>query len=162
MITITLGTIPYSFDRAINWISILLEREVIKEPVFVQYGVSDVSKIADHPLVTVAPKVPFSEFVSLLENSRLIIAHAGQGSTRDLASRRANFVLIPRFSQFREHVDDHQLAFAESVASCGIRYCLTFDDLAKAIRAPSVCLKSNLFEGPYLSKYLIQRYPPTA
>ena len=162
MITITLGTIPYSFDRAIKWIDILLERKVINEPVFIQHGVSDVSQIIDHPLVTAAPKVPFSEFVSLLEHSRLVIAHAGQGSTRDLAARGANFVIVPRLSQFREHIDDHQLAFAESVASFGIRCCLTFDDLAKVIRAPSACLESALFDGPYLSNYLIQRYPPTA
>ena len=162
MITVTLGTIPFPFNRAIDWIAVFLEREVITESIFVQYGTTDISKITHHPLVTTASKVPFPDFIKLVENSRLIISHAGQGSTRELASRDANFVLLPRLARYREHIDDHQLMFAESIASKGIRYCLTLQELEKLIQYPSVSSSINLFNGPQLSDHLIKRYPPTS
>lgn len=159
MITVTLGTISYPFNRAIDWLATLLEKGAISEHVFVQHGTSDVTKIINHPLVSTSPKVPFPEFVHLVEKSRLVISHAGQGTTRDLAMRGVNFVTIPRLAQYHEHVDEHQLMFAKSVASRGVRYCTTLEDLENIINAPPVILENPLFEGPKLSDFLISRYP---
>ena len=73
MITVTLGTIPFSFDRAIDWLDSLLEAEVISESVFVQHGTTDVSKLAKYPFVTTEPIVETSFFMKTVRSSRYLM-----------------------------------------------------------------------------------------
>lgn len=159
MITVTLGTIPFQFNRAITWLSDLLNSGVISEPVFVQYGVSDISQIAHHPLITAAPILEHGKLNDLLEMSRLVISHAGQGSTRGLAARKASFVLLPRLAQYGEHVDDHQLLFAQSVKPFGVQYCLSLKELEKTVLNPPPRFQKTLLEGPKLADHLLTIYP---
>ncbi|RMF69013.1 MAG: hypothetical protein D6742_03570 [Cyanobacteria bacterium J069] len=92
MIILTLGTIPYPFDRAITWLHVLLEQRMISEPIFVQSGITDTSLIANHPLVTVVKTIESKKLTALAKEARLVISHGGQGSTRMLASQQASFV----------------------------------------------------------------------
>jgi UDP-N-acetylglucosamine transferase subunit ALG13 len=158
MITVTLGTIPYSFERAIAWLNTLLDRKIINEPVFVQHGITDASPIATHPLVTAQPILESAELIALVNRSRLVISHAGQGSTRMLAAQRASFVLVPRLSRYKEHVDDHQLLFAQNVQHFGVRYCLQLEEVENAILQPPPRFQGQLFDGPKLPDYLKALY----
>ncbi|NJN86749.1 MAG: glycosyl transferase [Leptolyngbyaceae cyanobacterium SL_7_1] len=158
MITVTLGTIPYSFERTIAWLNALLDRKVINEPIFVQYGITDISPIASHPLVTAQSIVESTELLALVKRSRLILSHAGQGSTRMLAAEGASFVLIPRLSRYKEHVDDHQLLFAQNVQHFGVRYCLHLKEVEDAILHPPPPFQGQLFSGPKLPDYLRSLY----
>ena len=122
MITVTLGTIPFSFDRAIGWLDNLLDTGVICESVFVQHGTTDVSALLNYPFVKTTPIVETSLLMKQVQESRLIISHAGQGLTRGLAAQGACFILLPRLAYYKEHVDDHQLWFARGVEKLGIPY----------------------------------------
>ncbi|MBW4668146.1 MAG: hypothetical protein KME60_12175 [Cyanomargarita calcarea GSE-NOS-MK-12-04C] len=93
MITVSLGTIPFPFDRAINWLSLLLQRGVISEDVFVQHGTTNVSILAKYQGVTTAPIIETSLLTQKITDSRLVISHAGQGLTKALATQGACFVL---------------------------------------------------------------------
>ncbi len=159
MITVTLGTIPYSFDRAINWLDSLLDSGVISESVFVQHGTTDVSKLAKYPFVKTTPIVETSFLMKTIQESRLTISHAGQGLTRGLADRGACFILVPRLSRYNEHIDDHQLCFARGVEKLGIPYCTSLDRLEQAIKCPPPGFKGQIFEGPKLAEHLMQMYP---
>lgn len=159
MITVTLGTIPYPFNRAVSWLSLLLEREVLLEPVFIQHGQSDVSGVTNHPLVTTASILPSEQLMEMVDKSRLVISHAGQGSTRALANREASFVLLPRLARHGEHIDDHQLLFAQSVARFGVQYCLSLEQLKQFILQPPPRFEKQLFDGPKLVDYLLKTYP---
>ncbi len=159
MILITLGTIPYQFNRAITWLSILLKEDVISEPVFIQYGVSDISLVVKHPLVTAVPIVQSKELMKMVDNSRLVISHAGQGSTRALASKGACFVLLPRLARYGEHIDDHQLLFARNVEKFGVSHCLSLKELEQFILQPPPAFRQKLFDGPKLADYLLNVYP---
>lgn len=159
MITITLGTIPYPFHRATAWLADLLEQNIITEPVFLQYGISDISRLVDHDLVTVLPKTSYPHLVEMTQQSRLVISHAGQGSTHDLASRGMRFVLLPRLAKYGEHVDDHQLTFAQSILPGPDYYCLSKADLTDAIKSPPAAINQPLLRGPDLSQYLRSVYP---
>ncbi len=161
MITVTLGTIPYPFERAISWLKDLLDRGIIDEPVFLQYGTSNIGSLINHPLVTAEAVVPQGKLKEMVNRSRLVISHAGQGSTRLLAAAQARFVLLPRLAQHDEHVDDHQLMFARSVQNKGVHNCLTLAGLEQAVLTPPPLCPKNLFEGPKLSAHLLQRYPVT-
>lgn len=160
MITVTLGTIPYPFDRAINWIELLIDKQIISESVFIQHGVSNVAEISRHPLVTVASMVDSKELEKLIFSSRLVISHAGQGSTRKLIETRSNFVLLPRLAKYGEHIDDHQLMFAQSVAHMGIYYCLDFQKLEQAVLNPPPLVDTKFLQKPKLTDHLLKRYPP--
>lgn len=158
MITVTLGTIPYSFERAINWLNVLLEQNVINEPVFVQHGITNVLSVATHPLVETKPIVDIEELTERVNQSRLVLSHAGQGSTSMLATQKASFILLPRLSQYKEHVDDHQLYFARCVEPYGIQYCLSLKEVEQAILCPPPPFQGQLFSGGKLSEYLKDRY----
>ena len=159
MITVTLGTIPFSFNRAIDWLESLLETEVISESVFVQHGTTDVSSLTKYPFVKTKPIVETSLLMKTVQDSRLIISHAGQGLTRGLASRGACFVLLPRLSCYKEHIDDHQLWFARDVEKLGIPYCTSLDHLERVVKSPPPSFQGQIFEEPKLAEHLMQIYP---
>lgn len=159
MILVTLGTIPFPFDRAIDWVGTLLENGTISEPVFVQYGVSNVAAIADHRLITAESIIPSKDLMKLVDSSRLVISHAGQGSTRSLAERGVRFVLLPRLASYGEHIDDHQLLFAKSVEKMGVLSCASLKDLQQSVLQPPSPFKGQLFAGPRLAEHLLKAYP---
>ncbi len=160
MIVMTLGTIYYPFQRAIDWLIILLECGVISEPVFLQYGTSDVSQLVGHPLVTLEPTVSSQQLIKLIADSRLVISHAGQGSTRMLATQGIPFILLPRLKYYGEHVDDHQLLFARAVEQYGIQTCLVIEEMKKAILQPPPVFQKQIFHEPKLTDHLLTLYPP--
>lgn len=159
MISVTLGTISYPFDRAVRWIKICLDKDMVTEPIFIQHGSTDVSSIIDHPLVTAKPIVSVDEWLDLVFNSSLVISHAGQGSTRMLAEKNARFFLLPRLAIYGEHVDDHQIMFAKSIKPTGITYCITIEEFQTMIASPPLPFKGNIFEGPRLAEFLLIKYP---
>lgn len=158
MITVTLGTIPYPFNRAVRWLHFLLDKEIITEPVFLQYGVTDIKAVCEHKLVKAVSLLPSNELAEQISASRFVISHAGQGSTRKLASQDKSFVILPRLAKHGEHVDDHQLLFAESVEQLGVTVCQTIEALQAAIENPPWPLKKDLFEGPKLCDFLVKKY----
>ncbi len=159
MITVTLGTIPFSFDRAVDWLKSLLDSGVISESVFVQHGITDVSALAKYPFVKTTPILETTLLMKQVEESRLIISHAGQGLTRGLADRGARFILLPRLARYKEHIDDHQLLFARSVEKLGIPYCTSLDNLEQAVKCPPPSFQGQIFDQPKLAEHLMQIYP---
>lgn len=160
MITVTLGTIPIAFDRLINWLDILLEDGTISEPLFVQYGITDISPISRHPLVTSVPTVEKADLRTRIIQSRFVISHAGQGSTQWLVSCHKNFTVVPRLARYHEHIDDHQLSFSKSVQPLGVHYSLSLEDLRFAMINPPPVILNELLKGPRLADHLLQAYPP--
>lgn len=160
MILVTLGTIPFQFNRPLIWIDILIQRSIITEPVFVQYGHSDPLILADYPIVTLKPMIANTELISLAQKSNLVISHAGQGSTRMLAEMGVPFVLLPRLKVYKEHIDDHQLWFAKDVEQFNIHYCSTLESLEQTILNPPSPIKQKLFDNPKLSHHLANIHPP--
>ena len=160
MITMTLGTIPFPFERAVNWLNILLEQGAITEPVIVQSGCTEVSQLDKYPLVKCIPMLRPTNLTVLAQQSRLVISHAGQGSTRHLASQRAKFILLPRLARYGEHIDDHQLYFAQTVEKMGVRYCMSLEELKHYIISPPPPFPRDLFHHPKLVEYLLKLYPP--
>ncbi|WP_019503566.1 glycosyltransferase [Pleurocapsa sp. PCC 7319] len=157
MIVFTLGTIIFPFDRTVDWLDLLLKQEIITEPVVFQHGATSVARL-NHPLLTAVPSFTKSEMQDLVQEASLVISHAGQGSTRMLAKMGASFVLLPRLKNYGEHVDDHQLLFAQAVEKLGIIYCTEFSDLANYIKSPPKPFEGKLFDGPSLGKYLREFY----
>ena len=157
MIVFTLGTIIFPFDRAVDWLDLLLEKEIITEPVLFQHGATSVAKL-NHPLLTSVTSLSKTEMQESINRASLVISHAGQGTTRMLAKMKASFVLLPRLKCYGEHIDDHQLLFAQAVETFGINYCTKFSSLTNYIKHPPQPLKGELFDAPSLGQYFREFY----
>ena len=159
MIAVTLGTIPYPFNRVIDWLKLLLDQGMITEPVFLQHGITDVKILSDYEHVTSIPLVPSDELAEKLQAARFVISHAGRLMTCELASQDKSFIVLPRLFEQGEHVDNHQLIFSREVEQLGVSVCTTLNDFKKSVKSPPKPLRKQLFEGPTLSDFLIQKYP---
>lgn len=59
------------------------------------------------------------DFKRLINESDLIIAHAGTGTVVPSVKQGKKVIVVPRMAQFDEHFDDHQLELAELFAKQG-------------------------------------------
>lgn len=157
MIVFTLGTIIFPFDRAAEWLELLLKKEIITEPVLFQHGATPVTRL-DHPLLTSVTSLSKSEMQQAVRQASLVVAHAGQGSTRMLAKMKSSFVLLPRLKRYGEHIDDHQLFFAQAVKKYGVNYCTDFSHLVDYIEHPPLPIEGDLFNAPSLARYFHEFY----
>ena len=158
MITVTLGTISFPFNRVVQWLEQLLDEKVLNEAIVFQHGATNPGVVSRHPLVRATPFLEFERLESLSKQSNLVISHAGQGSTRGLAAKKVPFVVIPRLASYGEHVDDHQLLFAQSVRPHGVQYCSSYEEIKSSIINPPPAFRGPLLQGPRLVEYLMERY----
>jgi UDP-N-acetylglucosamine--N-acetylmuramyl-(pentapeptide) pyrophosphoryl-undecaprenol N-acetylglucosamine transferase len=121
VIFVTLGTHEQPFDRALDLVAALQERD----RVLVQHG-------ATRPRPSL-PRVEWSEYLdwelltTRMRDADLVITHAGVGSAVTAIRAGKKPVLLPRLARFGEHVDDHQLQLAERLAEFGLGVVWTPD-----------------------------------
>lgn len=113
MIFVTVGTHEQQFDRLVSCIDNLKKTGIIQEDVMIQTGFS-----------TYEPKycrwdklIPYSDMLHYMDQARIIITHGGPASFITPLQNGKIPVVIPRQSQFGEHVNDHQLLFCREVAA---------------------------------------------
>lgn len=158
MIVYTLGTIFFPFNRALSWLQELLDKEIIVEPVLLQHGATSAANLS-HPLVTSVASLTIDEMHDAVSQASLVISHAGQGSTRMLTKMGACFVVLPRLKRYGEHVDDHQLLFAHTIAKFGIKYCTELEQLVEYVKQRPTSPVGGMFNAPLLTEHLIAQYP---
>ena len=114
MIFVTLGTHEQPFERALDLVAGLADRDEL----LIQHG-------ATHA----RPGLPHVEWLDYLEwepltasmrDAEVVITHAGVGSAVTAIRAGKKPVLVPRLARFGEHVDDHQLQLAERLADFGL------------------------------------------
>lgn len=127
MILVTVGTEQYAFNRLMDWISILMDYQLIQEDVIVQYGTC--TKLP--PGVTVYKTLKGDKFADLIDQARIVISHCGEGSILQLEETNKPYILVPRSSRFREHVDDHQVELAIALAQIGAAVAWSPGDLVR-------------------------------
>ncbi len=111
MIFVTVGTHEQQFDRLVKYIDELKSSGKIAEDVIIQTGYSSYE-----PLSCEWSKFfPYKQMEEHVKNARIVITHGGPSSF--IAPLRIGKVpiVVPRQSEFGEHVNDHQLEFCEAV-----------------------------------------------
>ena len=111
MIFVTVGTHEQPFDRLLKEVDELVEKGVITEEVFIQTGYS-----------TYIPKnckwsklLSFDKMDELLERADIIITHGGPATFMSAIAKGKKPIVVPRQEKYGEHVNDHQLDFAQHV-----------------------------------------------
>ena len=104
MIFVTIGT-QASFDRLIRAVDEIATK--IDEPIIAQ--VNNNSFYQPKHIKTcrfLSPK----EFSELVDEARLIVAHAGMGTIISALMKKKPIIVMPRMAKYKEHRNDHQLS----------------------------------------------------
>ena len=113
MIVFTIGT-SEPFDRLISVADDVAD--ALQERVLVQAGRSRCG-LERAEMVSF---VSYNELLKLVNEARVVVTHAGAGSTLLVLGQGKRPVLVPRLHRYGEAVDDHQVIFADRLASLGL------------------------------------------
>ena len=111
MIFVTVGTHEQQFDRLIKEVDRLKKENLIQDEVFIQTGYSNyVPKYCKWEKI-----ISFEKMNQLIEESDIIITHGGPATFMGVIAKGKSPIVVPRQKKFGEHVNDHQIEFAEKV-----------------------------------------------
>ena len=103
---ISVGNAKQHFLRLLNALESLVD--ILPQPVLVQCGYtpyqSNIYKTIDF--------INMDTFAHYVNAAQILILHAGAGSVLHALKANKYPIVVPRKSQFNEHVNDHQVAFA--------------------------------------------------
>ncbi len=131
MIYATVGTMYLDFPRLIHACDAIAEST--DERVVVQIGMSRaIPRFAEYFAFK-----PRGEILALQEAARVIVSHAGIGSSVDGLQAGRPLILVPRLARHGEHNNDHQVQLAEALHRRGLaRMIADTAELAEACAAP--------------------------
>ena len=110
---VSVGNATQSFVRLID--AVLEICSQLPQPVTIQYGNSRV--VNKNEDCNWKDFLSMNEFEEYIKNSELLIMHAGAGSLINAIKAGKVPVIVPRRKHLNEHIDDHQLEFAEALAN---------------------------------------------
>lgn len=131
MIFVTVGTHEQQFDRLIQAIDQLKMDGVIEEEVIMQTGFCKYI-----PKCCLYEKMmPYQKIQKSMHDARIIITHGGPSSFLLALSIGKTPIVVPRRSEFGEHVNDHQLNFLSELNKRGynIPFVTDINDLQSMI-----------------------------
>jgi len=113
-IFVSVGNANQSFDRLLNEINKIAN--TTNYNFFIQTGNSNWNN--DN-----IPSIKFMELIDFenrIIESDILILHAGAGSLLTAIKHGKYPILVPRLKLYKEHVDDHQSEFANSIENNGV------------------------------------------
>ena len=110
MIFVTVGTHEQPFDRLMKEIE--KYRSNHDEEVIVQYGYSTYIPKS----CTSSKMLSSDDMTKYVNEARIVITHGGPGSIMAPLLVNKKPIVVPRQSQIKEHVNDHQVKFVEHLA----------------------------------------------
>lgn len=143
MIFVTVGTHEQPFNRLIKKVDEMVKNRLIQDEVFSQIGYS-----------TYEPKyckwskfLPSEKMNFYMEKADIVICHGGPSTFMKSLSLGKKTIVVPRQKKYDEHVNDHQLKFAQEVNKKGYKILIVenIDDLEKMInkKEESTTMSSN-------------------
>ena len=105
MILVTLGTRAFQFDRLLIKLDELHTKGIIREELIVQ----SVASAQIFSSFTPRPYFTPDEMNLYMLQSSLIITHGGTGTITDALKLGKKVIGVPRLSQYKEAIDDHQV-----------------------------------------------------
>lgn len=111
MIFVTVGTHEQPFNRLIKYIDQAVEKKIITDNVFIQTGYSDYKpKYCEYK-----PFIPYSQMEENVKKADIVITHGGPSSFIMPLQIGKIPIVVPRQQKYGEHVNDHQVDFANKV-----------------------------------------------
>jgi len=112
-VVVSVGTDHHRFDRLIGWIDEWrdLHPDVV---VVVQSGTSASSRHGSRELI------PHGELLELFRGASVVVSHGGPSTVMDARMSGRLPIVVARNPAYHEHVDEHQMRFAEHLARHGV------------------------------------------
>lgn len=107
----TVGTDHHPFDRFVDWID-AWHRDHADVEVFVQYGTCE-----RQPASPGAQWVEGHELDAMMRRADAIVCHGGPSTIIEARSNGTVPVVVPRNPALGEHVDEHQMRFADFMSA---------------------------------------------
>lgn len=131
MIFVTLGSQKFQFNRILRKLDELIEEGKIDKDIFAQIGYSDYS-----------PKnfnykkfMERDEFKKIMNKCDIVVSHGGTGAIITALKNGKRVIAVPRLSQYREHVDDHQIQLINEFEESGlIKAVYDLDNLEEVLK----------------------------
>ena len=112
MIFVTVGTHEQPFNRLIEEVDRLKKEGIITDEVFIQTGFSTYEpQYCDWKNI-----ISYPEMEDYMSRADIIITHGGPATFMGAIAKGKKPIVVPRQEKFGEHVNDHQLDFAEQVS----------------------------------------------
>lgn len=111
MIFVTVGTHEQQFNRLIEYIDNLKRDGVIEEEVIMQTGYSTY----EPKYCTWQKLYSYQQMVKYVEEARIVITHGGPSSFIMPLQVGKTPIVVPRQKKYDEHINDHQVEFAQEV-----------------------------------------------
>ncbi len=123
MIFVTVGSQKFQFNRLLQAIDDLVQKNVINEPLFAQIGSSSYKPL-HYPYKEFLDREDFAEWETKCD---ILITHGGTGAIIGAVKRGKKVIAVPRLAKYGEHVDDHQLQLIDQFKCqnliCGLDDC---------------------------------------
>lgn len=105
MIFVTLGTHNQEFTRLVEHIDNMAGK--VKEKIIVQRGYT---KYIPKNCESIEFAYPIEDY---FKKARIIISHAAMSLVEVVKKYKKPVIIVPRQKKFKEHINDHQVEFAE-------------------------------------------------
>jgi UDP-N-acetylglucosamine transferase subunit ALG13 len=112
MIFVTVGTHEQPFNRLVEYIDNMKRDGLITEDVVIQTGYCTY----EPKYCTWEKLYPYQQMVKFVDEARIVITHGGPSSFIMPLQVGKTPIVVPRQQKYGEHVNDHQVEFAEEVA----------------------------------------------
>jgi UDP-N-acetylglucosamine transferase subunit ALG13 len=119
----------HPFDRLARAVDALAADGTVGEDFFVQLGACRYTPTH----ARVERFLSFDQVCAAIREASVVITHAGAGSTLVCIQQGKHPIMVPRRPSLGEHVDEHQLRFAEKLAGAGLATAV--DDLTTLSRS---------------------------
>ena len=128
LVVVSVGTDHHRFDRLVQWMDgWALGNRAVR--VVVQRGSAEPTRSAESQ-----PLVPHGELCALFAEATAVVVHGGPSTVMDARAAGRLPIVMPRDPDRGEHVDDHQLRFADHLSRHGLaRVVRARDELLAAI-----------------------------
>lgn len=131
-VAVLLGTDHHPFDRLVEWSAALASDS--DGPWFVQHGSTELQDGLDGRAM-----LGGRELTRLLDSVDVVITHGGPGLIMEARAARHIPIVVPRDPAHGEHVDGHQLRFAQRLDERGdIRMVSSLEQLREAVALAKV------------------------
>lgn len=106
LVIVSVGTDHHEFNRMIEWMDAWTPKSDVQ--VVIQRGTSKISEAWESREL-----IPYKELLSLFGSSTVVVSHGGPSTVMDARYCKKFPIVLPRNPEFGEHVDHHQMEFAQ-------------------------------------------------
>lgn len=110
---VTVGNAKQSFHRLLDRIEKIAD--LLPQPVLIQYGHTSFTSLKCRTVTF----MEMDSFEAAIREADLIITHAGAGTLLQCRAAGKIPIVMPRRSEFGEHIDDHQIEFGLTIMAIG-------------------------------------------